>query len=110
MQLITNGFLAWLLTATFSLQPTSLDSEFTRLEDRWNAAHRDADANSLAALWADDLEVVVPRMPPMTKGESLAFARTGRMKFDWRFTKVDARQNGSWRVVSFHASDSPPSQ
>ena len=146
MQLITNGFLAWLLTATFSLQPTSLDSEFTRLEDRWNAAHRDADADSLAALWADDLEVVVPRMPPMTKGESLAFARTGRMKFeryetsqikvrsygdttvvtgrllrtrnvagkattdDWRFTKVYARQNGSWRVVSFHASDSPPSQ
>jgi len=146
MQLITNGFLAWLLTATFSLQPTSLDSEFTRLEDRWNAAHRDADADSLAALWADDLEVVVPRMPPMSKAEALAFARTGRMQFeryetsqikvrtygdtavvtgrlqrtrtvagkettdDWRFTKVYTRQNGAWRVVSFHASDSPPPQ
>jgi len=29
---------------------------------------------------------------------------------DWRFTKVYVRQNGAWRVVSFHASDSPPSQ
>ena len=27
---------------------------------------------------------------------------------DWRFTKVYARQAGAWRVVSFHASDSPP--
>lgn len=145
MQLMTNGVLAWLLVATVLLQLTSLDNEFTRLEDRWNAAHRDGDADSLAALWADDLEVIVPGMPPMSKGESLAFARTGRMKFeryetsqikvrnygdttvvtgrllrtrtvagkatadDWRFTKVYARQAGSWRVVSFHASDSPPS-
>ena len=31
MRLITNGFLAWLLTATVSLQPTSLDLEFARL-------------------------------------------------------------------------------
>jgi hypothetical protein len=28
---------------------------------------------------------------------------------DWRFTKVYARQAGTWRVVSFHASESPPS-
>jgi hypothetical protein len=83
-------------------------------------------------------------MPAMSKPEALAFARTGRMRFeryetsqikvrtygetavvtgrllrtrtfgdkqttdDWRFTKVYARHNGTWRVVSFHASDSPP--
>jgi ketosteroid isomerase-like protein len=28
---------------------------------------------------------------------------------DWRFTKVYTRQAGTWRVVSFHASESPPS-
>jgi len=27
---------------------------------------------------------------------------------DWRFTKVYARQNGEWKVVSFHASEAPP--
>jgi len=26
---------------------------------------------------------------------------------DWRFTKVYIRQAHQWRVVSFHASDSP---
>jgi uncharacterized protein (TIGR02246 family) len=132
--------------AALSAQPTGINAEFTRLEDVWNAAHRNADADALAVLWAEDLEVVVPRMPPMSKAEALAIARSGRMRFErydtsqikvrtygdaavvtgrlqrtrtvagkettdhWRFTKVYARENGAWRVVSFHASDSPPSQ
>lgn len=119
--------------------------DFTRLEAEWNGAHRAGDADALDRLWASDLEVDVPGMAPMTKAEALAFARTGRMRFDtyetsqikirtygdtavvtgrlrrtrtvanrqraddWRFTKVYARQAGTWRVVSFHASDSPPS-
>jgi hypothetical protein len=79
----------------------------------------------------------------MSRAEALAFARTGRMRFeryessdvkirvygdaavvtgriqrtrvvggerradDWRFTKVYARRDGAWRVVSFHASEGP---
>jgi len=31
---------------------------------------------------AGDLEVVVPRMAPMSKSDALAFARTGRMRFE----------------------------
>ena len=145
MRLITTGCLAWLMAATLFPQQTPLDADFTRLETVWNTAHRDGDADVLAALWADDLEVIVPKMAPMSKAEALAFARTGRMRFeryetsqikvrtygdtavvtgrlqrtrtlagkqttdDWRFTKVYTRENGTWRVVSFHASDSPPS-
>ena len=118
---------------------------FVRLETVWNAAHRGGDAEALDRLWASDLEVDVPGMAPMTKAEALAFARTGRMRFeryetsqvkvrtygdtavvtgrlqrtrtvdgrqrsdDWRFTKVYRRQTGTWRVVSFHASESPAS-
>lgn len=146
MPLITIGSMAWLISAALFIQATTVNADFTRLEDVWNTAHRNADADSLAALWADDLQVVVPRMPPMSRAEALAFARTGRMRFeryetsqinvrtygdtavvtgrlqrtrsiggqetadDWRFTKVYTRQNGAWRVVSFHASDSPTSQ
>ena len=119
--------------------------DFVHLETVWNAAHRTGDADALDRLWASDLEVDVPGMAPMTKAEALAFARTGRMRFeryetsqvkvrtygdtavvtgrlqrartvdnrqradDWRFTKVYTRQAGTWRVVSFHASESPPS-
>jgi ketosteroid isomerase-like protein len=115
-----------------------------QLETAWNAAHLASDAEALDRLWADDLEVAVPGMAPMSKGESLAFVRTGRMRFDryetsqikvrqyadsavvtgrlqrtrtvegrqredeWRFTKVYVRTAAGWRVVSFHASDSPP--
>lgn len=121
-------------------------AELRRLESVWNTAHRAGDVDALERLWADDLEVDVPGMTPMTKAESLAFARTGRMRFeryetsdlkvrtygdtavvtgrllrtrtvdrriredDWRFTKVYIRQAGVWRVVSFHASDAPPSR
>jgi ketosteroid isomerase-like protein len=118
--------------------------EFVHLEGVWNAAHRTGDADALDGLWATDLEVDVPGMAPMTKAEALAFARTGRMRFeryetsqikvrtygdtavvtgrlqrtrtigdrqradDWRFTKVYTREASTWRVVSFHASESPP--
>lgn len=56
-------------------------SELERLEAVWNDAHLRGDANALDALWADDLEVAVPRMPPMTKADALGFARSGQMKF-----------------------------
>jgi ketosteroid isomerase-like protein len=139
----------WLIVAALSVTVAASSiqesrAEFVRLEESWNAAHRNGDAQALDRLWADDLEVDVPRMPSMSKTEVLAFARTGRMRFeryetseirvrtygetavvtgrllrtrtvdgkqlsdDWRFTKVYARQAGAWRVVSFHASDSPP--
>lgn len=115
--------------------------ELERLETVWNEAHEHEDADALESLWADDLEVAVPKMPVMGKAEVLAFVRSGRMKFlhyarsevrvrvygdaavvtghlertrtlngkeisdDWRFTKTYVRENGKWRVVSFHASE-----
>ena len=55
--------------------------EFQRLEKVWNEAHERGDADALQALWADDLEIVVPLMPVMTKADALKFAHSGRMKF-----------------------------
>jgi ketosteroid isomerase-like protein len=64
--------------------------ELEQLEKVWNQAHERGDANALDALWADDLEVAVPRMPVMTKSEALRFARSGQMKF-LRYTTSDIR-------------------
>jgi len=66
-----------------SAQSTSENDtrELERLEKVWNDAHEHGDAGVLESLWADDLEVDVPKMPPMNKTEVLAFARSGRMKF-----------------------------
>ena len=55
--------------------------ELERLETVWNQAHEHGDADVLEALWADDMEVAVPKMPVMTKADVLKFARSGRMKF-----------------------------
>jgi ketosteroid isomerase-like protein len=55
--------------------------QFTQLESTWNDAHLRSDADALDRLWADDLRVFVPKMTPMSKADSLAFFRSGRMKF-----------------------------
>lgn len=55
--------------------------ELERLEKVWNDAQLKGDADALAALWADDLEVTVPRMPVMTKTEALNAAHSGHIKF-----------------------------
>jgi hypothetical protein len=52
--------------------------ELRRLETVWNEAHVRGDATALAALWDDELTVVVPEMPLMTRAELLAFWRSGR--------------------------------
>jgi ketosteroid isomerase-like protein len=52
-----------------------------RLETVWNEAHVRGDADALERLWAEDLEVAVPKMPVMTNAQALAFARSGKMAF-----------------------------
>ena len=64
--------------------------ELSRLETVWNEAHLRGDAGALDRLWATDLVVTVPDMPVMDKSESLAFVRSGRMKFQ-RYQTSDLR-------------------
>ena len=142
---ITMMFVLTVLAASEQVSaPSSIErdkQELDTLEKVWNEAHEHGDADALQSLWADDLEVAVPKMPVMGKAEVVAFAHSGRMKFlryatseinirvygdaavvtgrlqrtrtlngqevsdDWRFTKVYTRQEHTWRVVSFHASE-----
>jgi ketosteroid isomerase-like protein len=76
-------FLCLALAGTFFGQTSGGgDShELERLENVWNEAHEHGDAATLESLWADDLEVAVPKMPVMTKPQVLSFARSGRMRF-----------------------------
>ena len=75
--------------------------ELTRLESVWNEAHEKGDAGALERLWADDLEVTVPRMPVMSKSEVLGFARSGRMKFQrYQTSDLKVRVYGDAAVVS----------
>jgi hypothetical protein len=39
--------------------------------------------------------------------ERARVVRDARVVDDWQFTKVYHRQAGRWRVVAWHASDSP---
>ena len=75
--------------------------ELERLETVWNDAHVQGDANALEPLWADDIEIAVPRMPVMTKADAISFAHSGRMKF-LRYATADihVRVYGDAAVVT----------
>src|SRR5262245_11997450 len=76
---------ATLLDTTLQTQslagPVADQALFTQLESQWNDAHIKGDATTLERLWADDLQVIVPRMTPLSKTEALTFARSGHMRF-----------------------------
>jgi hypothetical protein len=64
--------------------------ELRKLEAVWNTAHLEGDVDALGRLWADDLEVAVPRMALLTRAEALRFSRSGRMTFR-RYESSDVR-------------------
>jgi len=75
--------------------------DLQRLETVWNEAHEHGDANALEAIWADDLEVAVPKMPVMTKADVDKFARSGRMKFlSYRTSDIHVRVYENAAVVT----------
>jgi ketosteroid isomerase-like protein len=75
--------------------------ELERLEKVWNEAHEHGDADVLQSLWADDIEVDVPKMPVMSKTEIMAFARSGRMKFlRYATSDINIRVYGDAAVVT----------
>ena len=82
--------------------PTPSDTTtLTQLETTWNNAHLKGDTATLDGLWADDLEVVVPRMQPMSKAQSLAFAKSGRMHFQrYETSNIQVRVYGDAAVVT----------
>jgi len=82
-------------------QDTAVVQELMRLETVWNEAQQNGDADSLDKLWADELEVTVPKMPVMSKSEVLGFARSGRMRFQrYQTSGVKVRVYGDAAVVS----------
>jgi ketosteroid isomerase-like protein len=87
-----------------SLGQTTRDAdvhELERLETVWNEAHEHGDADALEKLWADDMEVAVPKMAVLTKADALKFARSGRMKFlSYRTSEIRVRVYDNAAVVT----------
>jgi ketosteroid isomerase-like protein len=71
------------------------------LEKVWNEAHLRGDAATLDQLWADDFELIVPKMTEMKESEVLAFARSGRMKFQtYETSDIEVRTYGDIAIVT----------
>lgn len=94
-----------ILAATTSLLSQSFADSDTggleRLEKVWNEAHEQGDGDALDRLWAEDMEVTVPKMPVLSKADALKFARSGRMRFlRYQTSDVRVRVYGDAAVVT----------
>ena len=96
------SLLLFAIVALFTqVQPPTDIQVLTALETTWNDAHIKGDAAALEALWSDDLEVVVPKMPVMSKAQVLAFAGSGRMRFQrYDTSDIKVRVYGGTAVVT----------
>ena len=81
--------------------PTADRDQLQRLERVWNDAHIHGDSETLSRLWADDLEVAVPKMPVMKKEELIKFVASGRMTFQrYETSELNFRIYGQSAVVT----------
>jgi ketosteroid isomerase-like protein len=101
-QLLAVSFAVFTAGLGFSQTAKDADSQqLQQLEQVWNQAHVNGDADALNKLWTDDLEVDVPRMAVMSKPEALSFARSGHMKFlHYETSDLRIRVYGEAAVVS----------
>lgn len=71
------------------------------LETTWNEAHVRGDADTLAMVWDEDLQVAVPGMQPLNKAAALAVMRSSNMKFEkYESSGIDVKLYGDAAVVT----------
>lgn len=104
---MTYCIVAWITVMALVQEPTGKSQESTdtielsRLENVWNEAHVQGNANALDSLWADDLIVTVPNMTVMTKQDVIGILRSGRMKFKhYQTSDIRIRVYGDAAVVT----------
>jgi ketosteroid isomerase-like protein len=84
-----------------SSSPAADTEELMRLERVWNQAHQKRDTKPLEALWAEDIEIAIPKTEVMGRAEALEFFRSGRMTFDrYESSGVRVRVYGDTAVVT----------
>jgi ketosteroid isomerase-like protein len=93
--------LSFVVINIYGAETESDKTELLRLEKVWNDAHLNGNAEALEAIWADDLTVIVPKMQVLTKTDALAFARSGKMKFQkYETTDIQSRIYGDTAIVT----------
>lgn len=75
--------------------------DFAALEAAWNDGHRGGDADALEALWAEDITIIVPRMPQFSRAEALQMWRSVPVKFSaYNSSVATTRVHGDSAVVT----------
>lgn len=76
-------------------------NELYRLEDVWNTAHVNGDADALDKLWANDLIVTIAAMPVMKKADALAMVKSNRMPFTrYETSELNVKRFGESALVT----------
>jgi ketosteroid isomerase-like protein len=74
-------------------QARDLEDTIRELETLWNEAHLHGDLQTLDSLWAPQLSVIVPEMPPFSKADLLEMWRSMKVTFS-EYSTSDVTING----------------
>ena len=83
------------------LPSSAAEASILQLETVWNEAHLHGDVDALDRLWATDITVVVPEMPPFGKQDLLRMWRSLKVTFtEYSTSGVTVRVYGATAVVT----------
>jgi len=93
--------LIWaVLGATARAEDCKKSAFFEQQERQWNDAHRSGDLAALDHVWADDISIFVPGMPPLTKADAAAMWEAIPVRFDeYRSEILAERCMGKFAIV-----------
>jgi ketosteroid isomerase-like protein len=87
-------------SAATGASPTA-EEQIANLETVWNQAHLQGDVDALDRLWAPDITVIVPEMPPFTKPDLMKMWRSMKVVFTKYSTSgVHTRVYGDTAIVT----------
>jgi ketosteroid isomerase-like protein len=87
---------------TVTQDSVSDDKEiFMLLEKIWNDAHLKGDTTTLSKLWADDIIIIVPRMPVFSKKDVLSMYKRVAVHFTvYESSNISVRKFNNMAIVT----------
>jgi hypothetical protein len=79
----------------------------SQLKTAWNQAHFYGDVDALDRLWAPELTVIVPGMPPFSMSDLLTMRCSMKATLTQYAIGTYAELDGDWKVVAYLASVAP---
>ncbi len=100
-KLLLTLLISALLGATARAEDCKKSAFFEQQELQWNDAHRSGDLIALKQVWADDIAIFIPGMPPLSKEDAVKMWQAVPVRFEeYRSEVLTVRCTGKFAIVN----------